>query len=336
MSVGQMLREAYPPKPAFTEKDVPDLSGKVYLITGGSSGIGLELARILYGKKARVYIAGRSEASFDKAVQNIKAHAALGTPTTGPNPGALLYLALDLTDLRTIKPAVESFLAREDTLHSVWYNAGVMMPPKGSPTVQGFDLEWGTNVVAHFLLHTLLTPVLVASAARLPADSVRTVWVSSDANSFAPAPDGIEWDDVNNRAGKMVGWKLYGQSKAAAILLSYETAQRLGSGGGGGEGGGVVSVALNPGHLKSGLQRHVSRVQARIMNLILFEPRYGALTELFAAFSDQLSAKKNNGAYIIPWGRFGQPRKDIKQGYETRGTAKRLWLLLEEDIQPYL
>ena len=107
---------------------------KVYLITGGSSGIGLELARILYWKNARVYIAGRSQASFDQAVENINKTPALGS--SGTSKGALAFFHMDLSDLTTIKPAVDELLKKEVTLWSVWYNAGVMVPPKGSKTQQ--------------------------------------------------------------------------------------------------------------------------------------------------------------------------------------------------------
>ncbi len=89
---------------------------------------------MLYWKNAKVYCAGRSLPNFEKAAENIKSTPALGM--SGPTTGELAFMSLDLTDLRTIKPAVEEFLKKEDTLHSVWYNAGVMLPPGGSTTVQ--------------------------------------------------------------------------------------------------------------------------------------------------------------------------------------------------------
>lgn len=79
-------------------------------------------------------MAGRSAESFQKAVENIMAQPALGMESS--SKGELVFMGLDLMDLRSIKPAVDSFLEREDTLHSVWYNAGVMIPPKGSKTMQ--------------------------------------------------------------------------------------------------------------------------------------------------------------------------------------------------------
>ncbi|KAI9784208.1 MAG: hypothetical protein M1816_001030 [Peltula sp. TS41687] len=329
----QTVSEYMPPKPTLTEEHLPDLTGRVYIITGSTSGVGLELARILYSKNARVYLCGRSEATYKAAVANITSKPSSGT--TGPYKGELLFLQFDLTNLNTIKPAVQQFLRTETLLHSVWYNAAVMVPPKGSLTAQGYELQWGTNVVAHFLLHTLLTPILIASAKQLPPNSVRTVWVSSSVNMAAPSPGGIDWNSISTvdqpaASNKIGAWKLYGQSKAGAIICAHETAQRLG------KQHGVVAVSLNPGNLKTPLQRHVPGWQMCLMNRILFEPRMGALTELFAGFAKEISVEQNNGAYVIPWGRLGEPRRDIKEGYVKGETGKKLWDILEKEVQSYL
>lgn len=118
-------------------------------------------------------------------------------------------------------------------------------------------------MVAHFLLHRLLTPILISSARKLPPGSVRCIWVSSLANTQAPSPTGINWSDINNTKGKVYQWRMYGQSKAGDIILGYEAAQRLGKEG-------VVSLALNPGNLKTPLQRHVPRWQMPLMVSLFF------------------------------------------------------------------
>jgi NAD(P)-dependent dehydrogenase (short-subunit alcohol dehydrogenase family) len=223
---------------------------------------------------------------------------------------------------------VKSFLEKEAQLHSVWYNAGVMSPPAHSRTEQGLDLQWGTNVVAHFLLHKLLLPTLVATAKTAPAGSVRTVWVSSDGHTYSPGEDGIVWEDVNDANGKLNPMQLYGQSKAGDVLLGMETARRYGPEG-------LVSVSLNPGHLKTELSRNYGSVVKMMTNWMLFEPRYGALTELFAGFSDEIGLE-NNGAYLIPWGRLADPDKRISGGFKERGTGNRLWEMLEKDVAAYL
>ncbi|KAI9725079.1 MAG: hypothetical protein M1812_000355 [Candelaria pacifica] len=230
MSLSQSLGEFYPPSPKYTEHNVPDLSGKVYLITGGTSGIGLALAKILYSKNARVYITSRTKVSAENAINKIKKDIPV-------SQGQIAYITLDLTDLSTIAPAVKGFLAEESQLHSVWYNAGVMNTPTGSRTRQGYEIQWGTNVVAHFLINKLLMPILLSTAQVAPKGSVRSVWVSSDGhNYYSPKPDGIDWNEISIQ--KSDGWKggmsvmkYYGQSKAGDVILSKETATRYGEQG---------------------------------------------------------------------------------------------------------
>ena len=230
MSLRQSLSELRPPSPKYTETDVPNLFNKVYLITGGTSGIGLALAKILYSKDARVYITSRTRASAENAINEIK-------KDIPGSHGQIASLRLDLTDLFTIAPAVKDFLAKESRLHSVWYNAGVMNTPAGSRTRQGYELQWGTNVVAHFVLNKLLMPILLSTAQVAQKGSVRTVWVSSDGHvHFSPKPDGIDWTDITMKKpdgwkGGMSAMKYYGQSKAGDMILSKEAATRYGERG---------------------------------------------------------------------------------------------------------
>lgn len=228
MALRQTLSEFYPPKPTFTADDLPDLAGKVYLITGGTSGIGLILAKILFSKNAKVYITSRSAASGEKAIGEIK-------ESDKSSRGELRSLVMDLSDLQTVAPAVKSFLAQETLLHTVWFNAGVMKVPSGSITKQGYELQWGTNVVGHFIMNKLLMPTLLATAQVAPKGSVRIVWVSSDGhNLLSPKGDGIDWQDITTL--KSAGWKgekgsmtYYGQSKVGNVLLAMELAKRYGN-----------------------------------------------------------------------------------------------------------
>lgn len=117
----------FPPAPTFTEKSVGNLQGKVCLVTGSTSGIGFELAKILYSKGATVYVGGRSESKISTAIKNIQ------EATTGKN-GELKGFCLDLGDLAAVKPAATRFLSEESRLDILVHNAGVMMPPPGSKT----------------------------------------------------------------------------------------------------------------------------------------------------------------------------------------------------------
>lgn len=106
------------PKPTFTENDLPSQSGRVFIVTGGYTGIGKELTKMLYGKDGTIYIAGRSKDKFDAAVQDIK--------STVKSQGRLEFLKLDLADLATIKGSAEEFLGREQRLDVLTNNAGVV------------------------------------------------------------------------------------------------------------------------------------------------------------------------------------------------------------------
>ncbi|KAL7916826.1 NAD(P)-binding protein [Trichoderma velutinum] len=328
MTLRQIISEFYPPKPTFTDRDLQDLGGKVYLITGGTSGIGFVLAKILYSKHAKVYITSRSAASGEKAISEIKKSAE-------SSRGELRYLTMDLSDLETVAPAVKSFLAQETLLNAVWFNAGVMRVPSGSVTKQGYELQWGTNVVGHFVLNKLLMPILLATAEVAPKGSVRVVWVSSDGQYWlSPKGDGIDWQDITTR--KSAGWKgekgpmtYYGQSKAGNVLLAMELAKRYGNRD-------IIGVAVNPGHLKTNLQRHSNLgLYKKFENLVLFDPSFGALSELYGGFSDAIGTD-NNGAYVIPWGRLGKIRQDIEAGFHHRNTGKKLWDILEKETEEYV
>lgn len=166
------LSQFFPPKPQFTEKDIPDLRGKVYIVTGSNTGVGKELAQILYAKNGKVYIAARSEEKAGKAIEDIKKAA--------PNSaGTLVFLRLDLANLTTIKASVAHFLANENKHHVLFNNAGVMNPEQGSKTIQGNELQLGVNNISPFLFTKLLTPVLISTAKSEPIGTVRVVWVSS-------------------------------------------------------------------------------------------------------------------------------------------------------------
>lgn len=322
MHIKQTLSEFYPPKPTFTEKDLPSLAGKTYLITGGAAGIGKELARMLYSANATVYLAGRSLINIEKATKDIVEKP---SDSMEPTSGKLVPLILDLSDLQTIKPAVQELQRQVTKIDAVFLNAGVMTPPPGAVTVQGYDLQWGTNVVGHFLLQKLLLPLLIASAKQ--TGEVRIIWTASDGSNMSPSPDGIFWDDINGTKKKLSPWNLYTQSKAGNVILAAETARRY-------VADNIISASLNPGHLKTELQRHSESCALYLANaLLLHDARYGALTELFAGFSTKLG-KHNNGAYFIPWGREGLMADHLKKGLEN-GSGNRLWDLLDVETAQF-
>ncbi|KAI0392328.1 short-chain dehydrogenase [Xylariaceae sp. FL0594] len=325
------LRQVFPGKPTFTENDIPDLSGKVYIVTGANTGIGKEVARILYSKNAAVWIAARNEEKARAAIASIREEEAKASSSSS---GRLEFLRLDLGDLSTIKASAEAFLARESRLDVLFNNAGVMMPPRGSKTAQGHELQLGTNCLGPFLFTQLLTPTLVATAAKTaatPKGSVRVVWVSSSAADILSPKGGVEMDNLDYKREVMYPYK-YGISKAGNYYHATEYARRH-------REDGIVSVSLNPGNLKSELDRHCNWAELIFRKATTYPTVNGAYTELFAGVSDQVTLEKT-GSWIVPWGRFENIRSDLQEGSKPAeeggtGIAQKFWAWSEEQTSSF-
>ncbi|XXH00551.1 hypothetical protein Hte_006899 [Hypoxylon texense] len=324
--LGAQWSQVFPPKPHFTEADVPSQDGKVFLITGGASGIGFELAKMLYGKNARVYIAGRSQAKAEQAIKDIQA-------------AVLHFLHLELDDLSSIEATVDAFKAKETELHILWNNAGVSRPPLDSVSKQGIELQLATNCLGPFLLTQLLLPLLQAAAAEAAAapGSVRVVWTASQAVELSAPEGGLAMSEL--RDPPRDSSRLYTNSKTGNWLLAAELARRTGSSATGAGAGGVVSVALNPGAASSNLFRHTPSVNYLAWPL-LHEPRKAALTELYAGLSEDIGPERN-GCYVIPFGRIStnmrqdlvDATKPVEEGGS--GRAGEFWGFCVEKTQQY-
>lgn len=203
------------------------LVAQVFIVTGSSSGVGKELAQILYAHDAKVYVAARSKEKAGQVMEEIR--------TNFPSSkGELIYLHLDLEDLSTIKASAEEFLGKENRLDVLWNNAAVMNTPAGSKTKQGYELQLGTNNIGPFLFTRLLTPVLVETAKTAPKGSVRVVWVSSSAAEVIAPVGGVDMNNLDYKKD-LSGWMKYGVSKGGNILHSNEFAKRH-------EEDGIISV----------------------------------------------------------------------------------------------
>jgi NAD(P)-dependent dehydrogenase (short-subunit alcohol dehydrogenase family) len=138
-------------------------------------------------KPARIYLAARSKAKAEQAIDDITRFA--------PDHAPISFLELDLTSFESIKSAAKSFIASNDRLDILVNNAGIMACPAGLT----YEIQFGTNHVGHALLTKLLLPVLQRTAEYQPTGSVRIVNVSSGSESFAPVPAGIEFEQVERR-----------------------------------------------------------------------------------------------------------------------------------------
>ncbi|KAI1768204.1 retinol dehydrogenase 12 [Hypoxylon sp. FL1150] len=323
--MGQLISQPFPPPPKVTEKNLPDQTGKVFIVTGSTSGVGKALAGILYGANAKVYITGRTSEGISACISDLKnSH-----PTSN---GELACLHLDLADLHSVKSCAEEFLTKETKLNVLFNNAGVMIPPHGSKTVQGYELQLGVNAIGPFLLTQLLTPLLQSTARESPPGDVRVVWLSSSFARFFAPTGGVEVDNLNYKIDKHQ-WVKYAISKAANTLYSAELARRFGNDG-------IISVSLDPGNLKTGLRRHAGFLFRFSMKFIEHDPIYGAYTELFGGLSREIALEQNN-AWICPWGSIQPLREDIAQACRIpeqggTGNAVRFWEWTAAQVESYI
>ncbi|KAI1489290.1 retinol dehydrogenase 12 [Biscogniauxia mediterranea] len=322
--MGQAISRPFPPPPRFTEKDLPDQTGKVFIVTGTTSGIGQALSGVLYGANAKVYMAARSH---DKALA-VASELKKKYPTS---KGQLIYLHLDLNDLATIKKSADEFLAKEDKLHVLFNNAGVMFPPKDNKTAQGYELQLGINALAPFLFTKLLTPVLLSTVKTSAPGDVRVVWVSSSFSGYFAPDGGVSMDNINYQVERHP-WVKYAISKAANTLYSAEVARRYGQEG-------IISVSLDPGTLKTELFRNSGFLFRLAMKAIEYDPIYGAYTELFGGLSPEITLERNN-VWIAPWGRIEPLRRDIDKACRTvddggTGNAQAFWEWSEQQVEMF-
>ena len=238
------------------------LSGRVALITGANSGIGLVTARELAARGAHVFIACRSVEKGQIAVDEIR-------KTTGNEMVELL--ALDLGDFDSIRTCAQTFLARDLPLHLLINNAG-LAGAKGM-TKSGFELAFGTNHVGPFLFTQLLLDRIKLSA---PA---RIVTVASRAHTRVA---GINWDDVRQTTKGKAGLPEYGVSKLANVLFSAELGRRL-------AGSGVTTYALHPGVVATDVWREVPAFIRPLIKLMMISTEEGATTTLYCATSPDAS-----------------------------------------------
>ncbi|KAL7916901.1 short chain dehydrogenase reductase [Trichoderma velutinum] len=318
------FRDNFPPKPQFTENSISSQAGKVFLVTGCSSGVGKELAKILYSHNAKVYITARSTKKVEAAIADIKA-------AHPQSQGELIYLQLDLNDLSSVKKSADEFLRLESRLDVLWNNAGVMLSPTGTKTKQGYEEQLGVNCLATFLFTQLLTPLLISTAKTAAAGSVRVIWVSSSATHRSP-PGGIDFNNLDYK--KDIGkWAKYGTSKAGLYYYATQYAKLH-------QNDSIVSLSLHPGNLKTELQRNVSSLQMVVINMMVYPPINGAYTELFAGLSPEVTLEKS-GAWIQPWGRFSSQRPDLVEGSKSKaeggtGIAEKFWDWSEEQVKSFM
>ncbi|KAI0113648.1 hypothetical protein GGR51DRAFT_546881 [Nemania sp. FL0031] len=317
------LQQSFPGKPTFTENDIPDLENKVVIVTGSNTGVGKEIARMCYEKHATVYMMARSEDKTRHAMADIESDI--------PNSrGRMIYHKLDLSNLESVKASAQAFLTKERKLHVLFNNAGVGYPEKGSRTTQGHELQLGVNVLGTFAITKHLTPLLVSTAKTSQPGTVRVIWASSSAAEAQSAQGFVQglasWDEKGQ-------YEQYCLSKLGNYYYATEFAARHAADG-------IISVPLNPGNIDSDFWRTMGSVVTCVLRkTLLYPPRYGAYTNVFAGFSPEVTLQKS-GQFVAPWGQFRNVSKDMLEGSKPtsqggNGTAKEFWDWSETQIKAY-
>jgi NAD(P)-dependent dehydrogenase (short-subunit alcohol dehydrogenase family) len=293
----------------WTAAEIPPLDGRLALVTGGNSGIGLIAAGELAGAGARVVIGARDKAKGAEAVAAIRAE----------HPEAKVEaLELDLASLASVERAAAEINGRNEPLDLLINNAGVMATPE-LRTEDGFELQLGTNHLGHFALSGRLLDRLLA------ADAARVVSVASLAHRQGKMDfDNLNWEQGYSR------WGAYGRSKLANLLFTFELDRRLRQ-----VDSGAIAVACHPGYSATNLQSSgpgkgalgvVLKPVLKLSNLTLAQSaEKGALPTLYAA----TAADVEGSDYIGPDGRGearGHPtRVNCSSRARDADDARRLW-----------
>jgi NAD(P)-dependent dehydrogenase (short-subunit alcohol dehydrogenase family) len=280
-----------------TDDIPPDQSGRTAIVTGANSGIGRAAATALAARGARVVLAVRN--------------AEKGASAAAGMPGTVELRALNLADLGSVRAFAEGWEGDIDLLIN---NAGVMIPPL-TRTADGFELQFGTNHLGHFVLTNLL----------LEHVSGRVVTVSSTAHRMGK----IDFDDLNWERKSYRAWRAYGQSKLANLLFTAELQRRLTA-----AGSAVLATAAHPGYASTNLQFHSENRLFEIIGsvgnrLVAQDENGGSLPTLYAAVAD------------VPGNSFAGPGGFMEQrgapklvgrskAAQDGGVARRLWDVSEQ------
>ncbi len=291
-----------------------DLSGKTALVTGASAGLGIETARTLAGAGAQVVMLARDAGKLAAAIEGIR--------ETLPD-AELESQLMDLADLASVRAAGEAVRQTYPEIHMLINNAGVMACPLAR-TVDGFEMQFGTNHVGHFLFTCLVVPSLLAAA---PA---RIVNLSSTGHRFGP----VDFDDPNYREREYDKWTAYGQSKTANSLFSVALDKRL-------SGLGVNANAVHPGMIVTDLGRHLEQADIEMLQQRAADADSttgfksipaGAATSVWAATSAELEGR--GGLYLEDCHVAVPMAEGVPGGFEAwaldADAAEQLWTLSEQ------
>jgi len=296
----------------WTAADVPDQSGRTVVVTGASSGLGLEAAKVLAGRGAAVVLACRDMGKAERAAEQIRASAGRAGPRV---------VHLDLASLASVREAAGEIRASCPRLDLLINNAGVMRPPYRL-SADGFELTFATNHLGHFALTGLVLDSLLATPGS------RIVTVSSVAHR-----DGVmHFDDLQFERGYRAD-DAYGQSKLANLLFTYELAARLRA-----AGHGTIALAAHPGVARTELFRWdpwlTRAVLSPAMRPLMFWTVHSAQSGALPALRAAADPSARTGEYYGPGGWHGYTGYPVRVESSARShdaaAGRRLWEASEQ------
>ncbi|MFI1092839.1 oxidoreductase [Streptomyces sp. NPDC020917] len=293
----------------WTAEHIPDLSGRVFVVTGATSGLGLVTARALAGRGGRVVLAVRDEEKGRR----------VAAETTARQPGAALEVRrLDLADLDSVRRFADALHADHRQIEVLVNNAGVMAPPR-SLSAQGHELQFAANHLGHFALTGLLLDLLTAGT------DPRVVTVTSANHRVGR----LHFDDIDGDR-RYAPMRFYNQSKLANAVFGCEFQRRLAA-----AGSPVRSLLAHPGYAATNLQTSapvglVKVLFGRVLAPLAQPAERGALPQLYAATAPDVEG----GAFVGPDGpgelRGGPTRVRLSRAAADPETGRRLWDLSEQ------
>jgi NAD(P)-dependent dehydrogenase (short-subunit alcohol dehydrogenase family) len=287
----------------WDSENISDQKGKVVIVTGSSSGLGYETAKVLADKNATVIVAVRNEAKGNAAVEKVKVE----------NPNAdIRVMLVDLANLESVQKFAENFREIFNKLDLLINNAGVMTPPY-TKTKDGFELQFGTNHLGHFALTGLLIDLIKKTSGS------RIVNVSSTAHKIGK----LNFEDLNWEARSYSKMRSYGDSKLANLYFTSELQKRLDR-----QSSDVIVASAHPGATATELSRH--SLFFKVLSLFVQNSKMGALPTLYAAVAPDV--QRND--YYGPGGfqEFGGYPKKVEPAEHAKkeDVAENLWDVSEK------
>ncbi|KAF3912358.1 hypothetical protein AA313_de0207123 [Arthrobotrys entomopaga] len=280
------------------------------------------MVKALALKGATIYLGARSETKATSAIEKLR-------ETFQNSTAPIHYLHFDHMDLATIVTGAQTFLSKETALHGLILNAGIMCTPY-EISKDGYEAHWQTNYLSHFLLTSLLLPILTTTAQDCEPGVVRLVEMSSAAHHFAKAP-GIRLDDKNDLPDNEP-MDRYSQSKLANVLHAKEVSRRFGPKEGQAVRGEVWTASVHPGLVDTGLAASYASTSllGRTMIRLGFAatPAKGALTAIFSAASDDFK-REWSGCYMVPTAKKGW----LFGKANDKALQEKLWSWSEEELK---